>query len=743
MRIEKLSIPDEVKRIIKYSGISTLYPPQIKAIKSGVLEGNNLVLATPTASGKTLVAELCALKKIIEQKGKVIYLTPLRALASEKYESIKKYRTIRKDNGKKIKVAISTGDYDNSDPWLGRCDIIITTNEKFDSLLRHKPFWIDDVKLIIVDEVHVLNDADRGPTLEVILSKLMTVNPRVQFLALSATIRNSDDIADWLKAESILTDWRPVKLLEGVYNHGFCQFNDGSIIEFGEDNNKISIFNLVEHLLKEGGQVLLFAETRKLAVNYALKLAPLVLKFLTKKEMKILDSISRKIIESEEKTRLSKLISDLIKSGVAFHHAGLSPMHRKLVEDAFRKHRIKVISATPTLAAGVNLPARTVIISSYERYESDYGRRRISVLEYKQMAGRAGRPKYDKIGRAILISRNEDEQEFLMQNYVFSKPEKIWSKLAVEKVILSHVLAIIASGFASSINELNNFFARTFYAHQFGSETINVLVSKSLLYLFKEKMVSIERDLIQATEFGHRISELYIDPRSAVIIRDGLKNERGGITNLSLIQLVCHTPDVRPKYYPSKREFDEFKRFVNVHYDEFITIIPNQFEDEFAYEEFLGSVKCSLVLDSWIQEVQEDEIIERYSVEPGDLFKLVNTVKWLLYSSGELCKILGYTDFFSKIVELKERVEKGVKKELLSVVSINGVGRIRGRIIFNAGFRNIEDLKRASINQLMSLPLVGTETAKKIKEQIGGFVKADEWKKIKENKYLKQKLIDD
>jgi len=157
------------------------------------------------------VAELCALKHILEKDGKVLYLTPLRALANEKYADFKKYANIKKKSGRRINVGISTGDFDSSDPWLERYDVIVTTNEKADSLLRHRSKWMDEISLVIADEVHLLNDSERGPTLEVVLARLMQINPDTQLLALSATVKNAEEAAEWLKAESITTEWRPME----------------------------------------------------------------------------------------------------------------------------------------------------------------------------------------------------------------------------------------------------------------------------------------------------------------------------------------------------------------------------------------------------------------------------------------------------------------------------------------------------------------------------------------------------
>jgi helicase len=256
LRVEKLPVPEAAKQVIINSGITELFPPQEEAIKAGALEGRNLVLASPTASGKTLVAELCALKHVLEKDGKVFYLTPLRALANEKFADFKKYTVIKKKDGRRISVGISTGDFDSSDPWLERYDIIVTTNEKADSLLRHRAKWMDEINLVVADEVHLLNDSGRGPTLEVVLARLMQVNPDAQLLALSATVKNAEEAAEWLKAESITTEWRPVTLKEGVLLQNEALFKDGSALKI-EKHSANSAMNLALHTIKTGGQALI------------------------------------------------------------------------------------------------------------------------------------------------------------------------------------------------------------------------------------------------------------------------------------------------------------------------------------------------------------------------------------------------------------------------------------------------------------------------------------------------------
>jgi helicase len=740
VKIEELAIPDPAKQVIVKSGITELYPPQEEAIRAGALDGKNLVLASPTASGKTLIAELCALKHILEKDGKVLYLTPLRALASEKYEEFKKYSVLRKADGRKLRVGISTGDYDSSDNWLERYDIIVSTNEKADSLLRHRAKWMDEISLIVADEVHLLNDGDRGPTLEVVLARLMQINPSAQLLALSATIRNTEEAAEWLKANYITTEWRPVVLKEGVARQTEILFKDGGATKI-EKHSKNPAVNLALHIVRSGGQALIFAATRKNSVSLAKKAAVEVNSLLSKPLKRFLERLADQILAAGERTRVSDLLAELVKRGTAFHHAGLGGAHRRLIEKAFRGGKIKILTATPTLAFGVNLPARMVVIHDYRRYEPGYGYYPISVLEYKQMAGRAGRPRYDKVGEAILLAKTEDEQDYLMESYVLAQPERIWSKLAVERVLRSHVLATIAADFAHTEQGIYNFFGKTFYAYQYDPKAIRGVITKILKFLYDERMIEVSGENIYATRFGRRISELYIDPVTGVLIRDALQTRAPMLTDLSYLHMIARTPDMFPRLRPYSREIDELALFVDQHRSEFMFPVPSEWEDRIAYEGFLGEAKLAWVLKSWIEETSEDEMIGKFRVQPGDLYRIIDSARWLLYASHELARLFKHKDVLPSLSELIERVRKGVKKELLPLVRLEGIGRVRARILYNAGLKTIEDLKKAPMEKLTGLPLIGLKLAKKIKDQVGGFIKAEEWEKLKRGDEWEQRAI--
>lgn len=212
MELSKLKdqIPDKVFSLLEKKGFETLRPSQVKSIQAGLFNDKNLLVCTPTASGKTLVAELAALNGIIHDKGKALYVVPLKALATEKHKQF-----TRDYPG--MKVGVSTGDLDSADKGLEKFDWIILTSEKLDSLLRHHTPWLRSVKTVVFDEIHLLNDHSRGPTVEVVISILRKQLPNLQLIGLSATIGNPKELAEWLDAKLVEDSWRPTTLHKGVY----------------------------------------------------------------------------------------------------------------------------------------------------------------------------------------------------------------------------------------------------------------------------------------------------------------------------------------------------------------------------------------------------------------------------------------------------------------------------------------------------------------------------------------------
>ncbi len=703
--ILKKYFPDNIVNYIEKRGIKNLYPTQVKAINAGLLDKKNIVLSAPTASGKTFVAVLSMLKHLLEG-GKILYLTPLRALASEKYKEFREFFT---DLG--YKTIISTGDYDSSDPWLGRYDVIVTTNEKADSLVRHRSPWLSDITLIVIDEIHILGTERRGATLEVLLTRLKQENKNTQFLGLSATIRNLEEVAEWLSAIPVKVDWRPVMLKEGVYYDGEIYFNNGETLKLGYYDNPL--FDLSYDTLKSGGQILIFAPTRRISVSSAKKLANIAKKFLDRQTHAILSRFSSRL-KKLSSDKITVQLAELIAQGAAFHHAGLSPQAREIVEDLFRKNMLKVIVATPTLAAGVNLPARRVVISSYRRFNVELGYyERIPVMEYKQMAGRAGRPQYDEYGEAVLIGRTLEEVDFLFEEYIKSEPEKIISQLGSEPVLRSQLLSIISTGNVDNINSLEQFLSETFYATQYGIFSLQSLSSRILYRLAEKGLIVIEDEKIESTAIGKRVAELYIDPETAITGVEFFQNfEKASM--LGYIVLLTFTPDM-PIIYVRKNERENLERRMENRRDEIPFDPPF---DEFEYEYYLSRLKTAFLIEDWINEMPEDYIVERYDVGPGDIYSITQTAEWISYSLSKIAELLGYHVHSSKLLVLSKRIKHGVKEELLELVSIKGIGRVRARNLYNYGFRSLFDIINADIVKLASVPGIGLTLAKKLKKSL-------------------------
>ncbi|MDD1675559.1 MAG: DEAD/DEAH box helicase, partial [Methanomicrobiales archaeon] len=344
MKIADLPVPPQLIDQYHQMGITELYPPQESCIEEGLLEGANLLIAIPTASGKTLMAEL-AIHRHRSHGGKCLYIVPLKALASEKYDEF---------SGKGLSVGIATGDYDRRDEYLGRNHLIIATSEKVDSLLRNSAPWLTDITLLVVDEVHLLDSPDRGPTLEMVITKLRSRNPDLQVLALSATIGNPGELADWLDAKAVTSTWRPVELKQGIFYRGKIIFPNGERAIPGV--SKFDDLNLVLDTLSEGGQCLVFVGSRRNAEAFARRVASAI--GPGGEELSGLAQRMRSLAETE----VERDLAGCIQNGAAFHHAGLKREARSLVEGGFRKGLIRCISSTPTLAAGLNLPARRVLI---------------------------------------------------------------------------------------------------------------------------------------------------------------------------------------------------------------------------------------------------------------------------------------------------------------------------------------------------------------------------------------------
>ena len=696
-----------IRTLLSHLGYSSLYPPQEMALKHGILEGKSVLMTTPTASGKTLIA-MMAIHKALKKNKKAVYLTPLRALASEKYDDMKVLENL--DFGRKIKVMAATGDYDSPGKELAAADVIVLTNEKMDTLFRHNAEWLDDIGLFVSDEVHLIGDRERGATLEMMLTKIRKHYPQSQIVTLSATVANSEEIADWLACELVESDWRPTKLVEGVYEHGMIRMRDGTIFRVNSSGISSAVDIAIDSV-DEGGQSLIFAETRKRAASLAAKAAEGVYKRLDKAARELTVKTSSEILARGDDSEITKMLAKLASKGVAFHHAGLAPSSREIVESSFRKGVIKLLTATPTLAAGVNLPARRVVIASILRYDSEYGRNLpISVLEYKQLCGRAGRPQYDTTGEAIIVSESGVNAEDLYDHYVLGSPEPLRSQLSNDNAIRFHLLSNIATVPGMKKPEIHDLFSRTLFARQYRNATVELKVESALEYL-EQELVKSRNDRYIATDFGRRTSLLYINPVTAVKFRDALQGlEHTAATTkhaLGFLHVIADSPDFYPKLSLRKTDYDQ------------LSILIQRRGNELLYP--ISEYDCSRsfwALCWWIEETTEKVLSDKIGVEPGDMHRIVENANWLAYSLYEVAKLLRREDLMPELYSLRTRIRYGVKDDLLPLVVLEGIGRVKARALYNAGFTDVPKIAMASQAKLASVPKIGPTLAEKLKHQL-------------------------
>jgi len=684
---------EPIEIVKKQSKIKEFNPVQKLALESGLLKGNNLVVSSPTASGKTIIAELAIVNNWIKRRGKSVYIVPLRALAYEKFEEFKeKYEKIG------LKIGVSTGDFDSTSEYLGEKDVVILTSEKLDSLIRHKASWLSEISLVIADETHLLTDITRGPTLEIVLT-LLKENLSPQILALSATISNCDELAEWLNAELVLSDYRPVPLKKGI-------FFDKKLI-FEDETKEVECFDLisiVKKVVEKGKQVLIFLSTRRNAESLAEKLSS---------ELPLTDgNIAKKILTTfETPTKQCIKLASCLRHGVAFHHAGLINKQRIEIEKSFRENKIKVICATTTLAAGLNLPAFLVIIRDVKRYSDGYSQY-IPNLEVQQMLGRAGRPKYDKSGLALLIAKNETEATELVNRYLLGEIEPITSKLSLEPVLRMHILSLISTEFVHSMDKLLNFFKKTFFGYTFGTDIeLQIKIKEILEQLERFGFLNLKE--FRATRIGKRVAELYLDPLSAHRIINSLARVSLKTEDLFYLQVISHCSELYPLLKVKRNEMSDIEDFIAKNEKNFLEDVPEFFDYE--YELFLSSIKTAKLLNDWISEKTEDYLLEKYGITPGELYTKTTNAQWLLYAAEEFAKLKGDRKIAKELRKLELRMKNGIKEELLDLIRIKGIGRVKARRLYNSGIKKVCDLRK--IDRSTAERLIGKKTLQKILEK--------------------------
>lgn len=688
---------ENTRKLMGLLGYTSLYPPQEKALAAGIERGRSVLVAAPTASGKTFIGLVAIVNALVPGKGLAFYAAPLRSIAMEKYRQFKALERLG------YKVRISIGDFSEG---AGDGDVMVTTYEKLDSIFRNEPKTIADARVLIIDEIHYVGDEERGYVIESLMARVLSLRDRPQIVALSATVQNAKEIADWLGATLVSDDWRPVPLHEGVYKDGKIRYSDGrekDVVQTGFQD-----LDLVLDINKEGGQAIVFTQSRKKAEQLAKRAAKRAQSLSFDRERA--REASRSIAGSEGPKFLKEELRELIMRGVAYHHAGLSNEHRAIIEDAFRAGGIAAIYSTPTLAAGVNLPARRVIVEDYHRYE-DGMRSPISVMEYRQMAGRAGRPGLDPYGEAIIIAEPHDEPEEIISEYIKGEAERVESKLRGVRGLRHMILGLIDSGGARDLRTINAIMERTLYAFQSSVLEVRRGAKMALHDLISWGLIE-GNDSYVTTPLGHEVARSYLDPESVPIARR-LLEKMDRLTEPTSLFLVSMMPDMTTLPVSRREEERLMERALDV---------DAKLLDYVDWREprEVRALKATLVLHHWIEEASEDFIAKEFSIGPGDVAVLVDSASWISSALSGVLSVIGRAEEERDMMKiLSARIRYGIRAELLPLVAIPRIGRVRARRLFNAGYRTLHELAEADPEDLLRVPGIGPATVKAIMEFFG------------------------
>jgi helicase len=817
--------------LINEWGITNLHPPQAEAAPS-ILSGKNTLVAIPTASGKSLLAYMAMVQRLSEghKQSKAIYIVPLKALAMEKFEDLSQIA-----KAMDLKIGLGIGDATAEAKNIDDCNILVCTSEKLDSLLRHKAELVTNLTCVVADEFHLMNDSTRGPTLEINLTRLRHIRPDAQLIALSATVGNCQALADWLDADLIQSDWRPVALEYATFHDFHVEPRKIQSSNTSHDPSELStprtleglkshpVWSVVSDGLDTKSQVLMFVGTRRSAQSEAKNLAKRVKKRLLKEDperLKRLQEVADRL-EGRSQSSLAEQLVHSMSGGVGFHHAGLTSGQRKEVEKAFKSGLLVALTATPTLAAGVNLPARRVLVRDLKRWDDGMSRP-LPVMEVRQMLGRAGRPKYDTRGEAWVYCKGTDGWEVadsVSDRYFFGPIEDITSKLANEPAMRMHLLASIATGGLLHKGSIEHFFSSTFLGSTMAPSQLRERINTMLDWLVEERFVRkvgidehftahwLNGDVnsedeeawddslpawatpaqetlgvgwspgpvlsqkspshrsahlnpslgfapatslgntggwvqpsaeephnmkYQATQMGERITQLYLDPLSASILRTGLRRAvrrsvraDRPVTDFGLLHLAVATPDFNSLW----------AKTADMEANSPVWLKANSAEDELLVdpgyaEAMLSNIKSAWMVEEWTEEATIRDLESRLDVSPGDVHHRVDLMGWLLAGaqhvlmaddvfSDEHMHII--SDIVQQISILQQRVRHGCKTDLLQLVNIRHVGRQRAREMASLGLRQPNDVATMSLktkNSLLSLRGWGPMLLEKIINEV-------------------------
>ena len=712
-KLRKFDFPEGMISGWQNAGIKKLLPIQQKAIERYALfEGKNLIVSAPTSSGKTFIGELAAIYRALHQ-GRAVYLVPTKALAEEKYRSFSEFY-----KEYSIKVVISSRDHKDHDFDLSQGDfqIAVVVYEKFVQLLVNDPSFLSQVKLVIVDELQLLADTERGPDIELLLTRLKLEENRVQIIGLSAVIGNSGVLPEWLNAEMIEEHRRPVELRIGYISDGIYQyrtFNDGE-----EGSEEISLglagskpdqmIAVTKRLSETGEQCLVFlpdkASTRIMAGKLSEELsAPCS------------EDAIMELQELEESNSRDLLITTL-RRGIAFHNSDLSPEERNIVEKYYRKQEIRVLVSTTTLAMGVNLPAKNVLIdlqfwksSAAHQYYKDHMRR----SDFDNIAGRAGRFGLEAdFGRAITIAASKIEKEQFRRiywegNYEHIKPQ-LW-----EGTMATAVMTAVGLGGCITIHQVKEFLQNSLsWKLNAKDARQKERLEKGIRDCLDAGILINDGDKVKLTVFGEAAAGAGIKVETAWFVQRWLTTRltHGLVNAIEVLFMASVSEDGLDAYLNfCTSAFKQYRYSLrdrirtDLGADSF-TFLENMIFNR-AVDDYIKTkcIRNAYLYRDYISGKLNREIEDRNNLCMGSIRHAGEHLGWVISAFGDLAKAMGYSEqIVEKFRRLSEQLQYGIPKSGLELARLRvaGLGRERINVLVRQGLEDLDSIKEMSQREL-------------------------------------------
>lgn len=682
------NLSNDIKTIINtaYPYIKEFNPAQKAVIESGYLEDkSNYIISIPTASGKTVLGILPALKTILNG-GKAIYAAPLLSIQNEKVKEFKAFE----EHGIKVGKHPSNS------------DLSVMVFESFDALTRFSWNVLREVDTLIIDEFHMIGEYSRGPTLESAITRAKIINPSLRIIALSATLKNIDEIEQWLDGKTVEHDYRPVPLNKEVLDAEM----------FNTKNKNDVIVKIVEKAIEDNSQALSFVSTRRFTESLATYVAKKIDKKTTKEQKQEFKQVADKLLEVPKKkgslpTTTCLKLAEAAEKGVVFHHAGLFNEQKEIIEDEFRNGNILMITATPSLMYGVNLPSKYVVIRDHTRWTSN-GPASIPVFDYEQMSGRAGRPQYDDVGYSYLVAKTMDEAFDLEARYVNGEIELTNSKLIDNKdAIYKQIIAQIASSLSKNLDDLNDFFGKTLYGFQmknnpsmsmFAQDSLNWELESALEFLLQNEIIRATPEGLKTTDFGNLIAKSNYAVETAVKIKEYVSTMEK-LNPAEMIYALAETPDLPLISFKGRKSKDP---------------VRDKLSECGLFAVDIGNPEATAVsLIEWIDERNEYEIENAYNVYSASTRRSAYEASRLVKFAKNTLEVLGNYSNLKDMDYLSARLYYGVKEDIIPlVVGVKRLGRKRARLLMKTFGDNLSE---ASEKDLQKVEGIGPKLAGKVK----------------------------